>query len=285
MLELTGFDVVLRGVGVLYWLLAIGALSLAIWKGATPSKKIIWGTIAVVAFGSWPAKLLIEDSQRQAYAREAWAYFKKKCETEAGEKIYKTFTGVKSVLVIKPLPPATEKDLYDQFWYGDPYSAVAHSQRGKYETAILASPNAPVSFGQAGRGLDFIESIDVGGEKEKKSFVKYSYVDGKQDQRPIDKPISRFAISWDDISTPADRKWWVAGSRLRIIDLRNNSVVAERIGFLIEPGFGSTTGTRRPWLAARGPTTTCPQIVNGDFEDRWFILKVVNPTENAGHGQ
>src|SRR5262245_21142999 len=105
MLELTGMGSVLRGIGLLYCLLAIGAVGLAIWKGKTRKHKLVWAAIAIAVFGFLPVKELIEQAQRDAYAREAWAYFKKKCATEAGEKIFKTFTGVKSVLVIKPLPP------------------------------------------------------------------------------------------------------------------------------------------------------------------------------------
>ena len=89
----------------------------------------------------------------------------------------------------------------------------------------------------------------------------------------IDSPTSQISVSWEDISTLEDRKYWVAGSRLRVVDLTDNSVVAERIGYFIEAGFGSTAGQRRPWLTSRGPNTTCPQIQNGSVEDRLFILK------------
>jgi hypothetical protein len=50
----------------------------------------------------------------------------------------------------------------------------------------------------------------------------------------IARPVSKFGVSWEDISTPGDRRFWVAGSRLRVIDLTDNSVLAERIGFFIE---------------------------------------------------
>ncbi len=90
MLELTGIASVLRGISFLYWMLAIGAIALALWKGKTAQAKALWAGIAIAVFGFLPAKGIIEQAQRDAYAREAWAYFKKKCDTEAGEKIYKT---------------------------------------------------------------------------------------------------------------------------------------------------------------------------------------------------
>ena len=115
MLELSGMGSVLRGIGILYWLLAIGTVGLAIWKGRNWQRKALWAAIAIAAFGFLPAKAMIEQYQRNAYSHEAWAYFRKLCDEKSGEKIYKTFTEVKSVLVLKPLPPATDKDHYDQF--------------------------------------------------------------------------------------------------------------------------------------------------------------------------
>jgi hypothetical protein len=110
--------------------------------------------------------------------------------------------------------------------------------------------------------------------------IKYLYPAGLQRHATLtgDKPESRFGISWEDISTPEDRKYWVAGSRLSVIDLTDKSVVAERVGYLIEAGFGSTAGQRRPWLAARGigPNgRSCPEA--HDYSDRWFLLKVLKP--------
>lgn len=285
MLELTGMGSVLRGVGVLYWLLAIGAVALAIWKGKDRRAKTLWTLAAVAVFGFLPVKEMIEQAQRNAYAREAWAYFKKLCDEKSGEKIYKTYTGVKSVLVVKPLPPATDKDHYDQFWYGDPYSASATSMRVDNAAGKLVYPNAPIAMNRNGKGFEFVESYVQRDKADEKTLVRYYYQTGTRDyaQQPIAKSVSRFGISWEDISTPEDRKYWVAGSRLRVIDLTDNSIIAERIGYFIEAGFGSKAGQRRPWLTSKGPSTTCPH--SHDWLDRWFILKVLKPEAEMSNGK
>ncbi len=274
MLELTGLGSVLRGIGVLYWLFAIGAVALAIWKGKTKRAKLLWAGVAVVAFGFLPLKAVIEQAQRNAYAKEAWAYFKKKCETEAGEKIYKTVPGVKSVLVVKPLPPATDTDNYDQFWYGDPYSAPATSDRTMNAATRLTMSWKNRAHSGTQTGLDFVEiASDVG-----KGYIRIHRPEANNKlavREAIERPVSRFGIAWDDISTPDDRKYWVAGSRLRMVDLVDNSVIAERIGYLIETGFGSTAGARRPWSSALGigPNgRSCPYA--GDATDQWFVMDV-----------
>ena len=283
-LELAVLRSVLQSVGALYWLLAAGAVLLALTKGRRARSRAAWAAFAVAVFAVWPGTLYVEQYHRAVYERAAWAYFKKKCETEAGEKIYKTFTGVKSVLVIKPLPPATEKDNFDQFWYGDPYSSSPHSQRGLLEAAILASPVAPVSYGKPGRGFDFVEVKHGGAEPLLKlrypSDPKSGYVSVS-----IEQHTSRFAVSWEDISTPEDRKYWVGGSRLRITDRLQGDTIAERVGYLIEPGFGSREFGRRPWLVARSHKTSCPSITSESYQDRFFILKVLKPSNEVNNGQ
>ena len=272
MLELTGMGSVLRGIGFLYWALAIGAVVLAIRYGKGTRGKIIWATVAVAAFGYLPGKVMIEQHQRDAYAKEAWAYFKKLCDEKSGEKIYKTHTGVKSVLVVKPLPPATEKDLYDQFWYGDPYSnATPWSERGEQAATNLTAHSRRPSGPQ--KGLDFVEIKDEAGTGYTK-IIRAVSNDKLAVKERIQVPVSRFGVAWEDISTPENRKYWVAGSRLRVIDLADNTVVAERIGYFIEAGFGSTAGQRRPWLTSRGPSTTCPPLLGLTYSDNWFISNV-----------
>lgn len=287
MLELTGVASVLRGISVLYWLIAAAALIAVFWRIKSWRGKTI-GAIAVVAvFGFMPVKGYLEAQKRHAYAREAWAYFKKLCDEKSGQKIYKTFTGVKSVLIVKPLPPATEKDLYDQYWYGDPYSDAtpSGSRRNEYKASILIGSvetrgYTPTTAADR-EGFIFVESYIPSTGNDVKRVHRYFYPKGSSrlEVEQATRPVSRFGVSWEDISTPEDRKYWVAGSRLRIIDLSDSSVVGERIGYFIEAGFGSQGGARRPWLASRGPNTTCPKLNRLDFEDRVFIQKALNPSE------
>ncbi len=284
MLELTGIASMLRGISILYWVIAAGALIAVLWWVKPWWGKLIGALVVIAIFGFLPAKGWIEAQKRDAYSREAWAYFKKLCAEKSGQKIYKTFTGVKSVLVVKPLPPATEKDLYDQFWYGDPYSDTVPLGVRRSESAGLRLVGSLKSRGFRQRtnaedtGFDFVELVEnLGAERR---IVKYSIdPSGKGVRNSISSPVSRFSVSWEDISTADDRKYWVAGSRLRIFDLSDNSLVAERIGYFIEGGFGSQAGGRRPWLTSRGPNTTCPSIQTLDYDDRMFIQKALKPLE------
>ena len=201
---------------------------------------------------------------------------------KTNKKIYKKMNGVKSVYALKPLQPASEKDLFDQFWYGDPYSFNAQENRG--EAALRAMIlKIKASPGDAhGDGLEFAEIALV--ENGISRFVRLSPSAEPPYFRTIEsisKPVSRFALTWEDVSTPKDRAHWVAGSRLRVVDQESGAIVAERIGFLIEPALGSRAGQRRPWLSAKSKSNTCPEA--HDWTDRWFVLSVLNSTEEMRH--
>lgn len=254
----------------------LAALLGYLFYGRHRKAAIVIATAGLLCF--FPFKNWFEVREKKAYAEEAWAHFRKLCEEKAGEKIYKSFDRVRSVLIEKPLPMATEKDSYDQYWYGDPYSAEIHGRRGVLEAAVLAIPNAPISRGKSGRGFDFVEVRISGSTIDSNSSIdRVFYPEGAErySQVASARSVSRFSIAWEDISSPKDRKYWVAGSRLVIFDKLENIVVAERIGFFIESGFGSTAGQRRPWMASKGSNTTCPY--SHTWSDRMFVLKVLSP--------
>jgi len=253
----------------------LAALLGYLFYGRHRKAAIVIATAGLLCF--FPFKNWFEAREKKAYAEEAWAHFRKLCAEKAGEKIYRQQAGIRSVVVIKALPPAKESDLYDQFWDGDPYSASATSQRSIHAAGSLVYPNAPLSRNTVGIGLDFVE-FDVGsisGSKTGVLHVAYDSLKRDYSVKETSKAVSRFALKWEDISTQRDRAYWVAGSRLSVIDLSENRLVAERVGFFIEAGFGSTAGNRRPWLASKGPTTTCPEA--HDWADRWFVIKALRP--------
>jgi hypothetical protein len=271
--ELFGLSSTLGSLAVAYWLLAAACIALALYLPKDKKKKTVTAIAAALLFGILPAKSYFDKRERDAYAAEAWAYFKKLCDEKSGEKIYQTFRGVAGVRVMKSLPPATDSDHFDQYWYGDPYSASATSVRARSAATILTLPsNGPKGVQQ---GLGYVEVEETVDGKPRFLRIDRPISNNKPVQvHAIGAPESKFGIAWEDISTPADRKYWVAGSRFTVLDLNANRIVAERIGYLIEAGFGSTAAQRRPWLSGRGPNTTCPPVSQGGYSDNWFITKV-----------
>jgi hypothetical protein len=214
----------------------------------------------------------LEKDRSEQFARDAWAHFSTRCEKDSGEQVYETFPHVSSVVVLKPLPPASDRDLSDQFWYGDPYSnaTAAKDRAERVASALLGTVRFAAGLSQ--RGFDFVEipAADESGG----GFLRITLANDSPERvsQRTNSLASRFAAVWEDISTPEDRKYWVAGSRLRIIDLLTESLVAERVGYLIEPGSVS-------WTTARVARTTCPAVVNGTYHDRGFVLSVLRHGE------
>ena len=68
----------------------------------------------------------------------------------------------------------------------------------------------------------------------------------------------RYGITYDDISTREEREYWIAGSSLKVIDLKTNEVIAERVGYMMDRGQGNTSGGRSPWLMAAN--FACPSF-------------------------
>jgi hypothetical protein len=96
-------------------------------------------------------------------------------------------------------------------------------------------------------------------------------------------PGPRYGVTYADISTIDDRKIWIAGSSLRVIDLETNEVIAERVGYMIDRGQGSEAGFRQPWADAA--YIACPNFpfisdqrhVRQSDQTRNFVEKILKP--------
>lgn len=91
----------------------------------------------------------------------------------------------------------------------------------------------------------------------------------------------RYGVTFDDISTRQDRDYWIAGSSLKVIDLQENRVIAERVGYMYDPAQGDTGRGRSPWLLATA--YACPAFpgnqphVHRLEQTESFVEKVLIP--------
>lgn len=97
-------------------------------------------------------------------------------------------------------------------------------------------------------------------------------------------PLPRYAVTFNELSTKVDRDLWIAGSSLQVIDLQTNEVIAERIGYLVDPGQGATAGNRSPWSMAS--YHACPELniagtgTNAMLRTRGFVESVLQPIQD-----
>lgn len=273
------FDWLLLG-AFLFWLgwLALGILDPA--RGRRTSASVLavltLGLVVWWGYGNYQERKVWE--ARQAYFKAAWAHFHKRCES-AHVTYYKAVPPQDGVFIMKPANTATSAQLKDQFWMGDPYDlpdepgTEANGLLFRQKTLLpTGSPHA----NQRG-GFDYVESPhpDKAGKYLRyKLWSPRGNVAGKplyEMWQPMetDDRQSRYGYTWDDISTKEDRHYWVAGGRLRVVDLETGEVVAERVGYVIERYFGVSSGTFNPapWRNAR----QCPIRISSFSGKREFI--------------
>lgn len=230
---------------------------------------------------------------------EAERRFQQHC-LSAGERIKKTVRNVDGIFLIKL---RLGHNFDEQFVLDDPYGrdlqGEAYIQTFLREFHILARtpPTHPpgdkmVEGGQT--GYRFVEAIDP------KDGIRYRYTAHFEqpgltqpnfvkdywrlvlDAVAATGPRPRYGVTFEDISTQEDRKYWIAGSRLAVIDLKANEVIAERIGYMMDTGQGNTNGGRSPWLLAAAHA--CPGFGTPHPEARQrhqtirFVEKVLQPS-------
>ena len=105
------------------------------------------------------------------------------------------------------------------------------------------------------------------------------------DIQPSRAPAPRYGIIYEDISTPEDRKFWIAGSSLKVIDTTTKEVIGERIGYMMDPGQGNKSGGRSPWFIAAHHACPAfdginPGVPQGGQTDI-FVEKVLNPSPKS----
>jgi len=70
------------------------------------------------------------------------------------------------------------------------------------------------------------------------------------DNTPIEAFSACYGVTFDDISTRAERELWIADGTLMVMDLQTQALVAERVGYMVDWAQGSLAGQRSPWLFA-----------------------------------
>jgi hypothetical protein len=286
---------------LIYWgtALTLFALALALPKKAVP--RVCWAALVVALFGYYPVKNEYKALQYKRYKEAAASHFKKRCSNDAGERITQVIQNVDGIFLEKPRVQADDASLRDQYWMGDPYGyslyeaidpagAYLYDRSGKTASGEQFTPI---------KGYSFVEmpnpsySAESGQGKYLRYTLKTLTVRDGDRMVPRLMPVaqtvnslkSRFAMTWEDISTAEDRKYWVAGGSLSIVDIQTNEVVARRVGYVIDPYLGGGGGDRSIWLHVnRTHQAFCPSFELDLHKNKEFVSKVLQPPRGAAHG-
>lgn len=269
-----------KAITIGYWLF----VALCMWVAfyfLKLAKAPVWGRIlAALAIGgmlmSWPISNQIKHNKQKKERNTAYdaadAQFQMRCKS-AGVKIYRTVDNVEGLLLMKLRPKWNPYDQNQIDPYGDDYGNFSGNADGYIESFLRGNDEkgTPVADPQKALypGYRYVDVIEADGKRYR--YTGYmdeiwkrdpNYLKGVSSfvlKRTIAKgPAPRYGITYDDITTPEERKVWIAGSSLKVIDLKTNEVIAERIGYMIDRGMGATGGGRSPWQHAA--KWACPKF-------------------------
>ncbi len=283
MLELgIGADIV-RGIGTAL-LAAFGlAILAAVALPKTGKAKAGW-TLLVAALFIGPAiPGMYRTVDNKLRLSKATKLFDERCKT-AGERIYKTVEGVKGFHLEKLRPE--HKNFSDQYALTDPYGSDYGGEA--YAASMLWGRGANFDLtntSQVGAAYTYVTFFD----DKSKELMQMRLTGAAKRNGALEFVVApaadrpQHSVTYEDVSTVEDRKHWIAGSRLRVVDIRNNEILGERVGWMLDTGQGESEGGRSPWLFAA--YMACPAFpkVHGRYpnqhgQTRNFVEKVLIPS-------
>ena len=222
--------------------------------------------------------------RREAEAEEAaWhkrydpakARFDQLCQN-AGEKIYRTADNVDGILLLKVRgdDEKYQDSFYnprkDQMWEDAAINSEAWRAgyiNSFFSKAMRSWHNSP--------GYKYVDVLQKDG-----SIIRYSgdwgikYEDFKQEINP--KQPARYAVTYENDISWENRKHWIAGTTIKVIDTQGNLLIAEKTMYVFVPELGYSKFEQNPNPWGRG--VRCPKEDPAQQETSAFIAKVLFPS-------
>jgi hypothetical protein len=137
------------------------------------------------------------------------------------------------------------------------------------------------------KGYSFVEYSESAGGMRRICKPDWSrdppnWVSGQHQCEPTQSAKARYALDYEDLIDPADRAFWVAGTRLKVLDKHTGEVIAELKRFVWDPGFGASSTGRWPWQhATAAASRVCPSDSSQPLhhDSRYFVDQVLIPRQ------
>lgn len=291
----------LQAAGFGFLALAALGIGLALWLPKKWWGKLLAVVVVVGYLVSQPLRTGKEEVQQkqaeqtayQARYNAAHALFQERCKT-AGEKIYRTVEGVEGVVLLKVRPgygyPAESEDNListerDPNW---PDAGLPNQYNGEdyIKNFLLWEQLQDGQDKRLPRGYLNNKRSDLPGYQyvdvlsEDQTIYRYRLADpGNIDTSKLERSVlqgkpARYAVTYTNDLNESDRKHWVAGTTVLVVDTQTSETIAESTWYSFEPGFGSKAGFRLPWRLAY----TCPELRGTQsYATRFFIDQILKP--------
>jgi hypothetical protein len=290
-LDLTPFGPLVKGLGLLYWVVALLLIGVALWLF-----KRWWLRLSVSA--AILAAFVVPAVQRAAQQQEQYdaakvhldaakAHFEMRCNS-ASEVIHRVVSNVDGIVLLK-IPGKHDYSRVADPTYPEAARFGEPTDDG-YIRSWLRWPRRPrASSAQDNTtypvGYEFVDVIDAGSATRYRYRIVLRKLWPDRPDTTLDlareiatSPRPRYGVTYEDVIDTVDREHWIASDVLRIIDLETNETVGERKRYLWDTGLGSTVGFRQPWTWAGTYGKRCPeQRGKLDTKTPQFIHKVLIP--------
>jgi len=278
-------------------LLGIVLLTLLAMRGVlkkTPRKNRFWaGLLVLIAVPYSCISPLVRDHQRaQQKAAEEDAEWRKRYEPakarfdqlcqNAGEKIYRTADNVDGILLLKvrgddeKYQDNSYNPLKDQMW--EDAAVEGGPTRKSYIASFLPYYMRNIHAYLNSNGYHYVDVL-----QKDNSIVRYSGDWQITSDQPFHTELSpthpaRYAVTYENDISWENRKHWIAGTTLKVIDTKTNELMAEKTMYAFVPALGYSKFEQNPNPWGRGER--CPQEFGTHIEAANFVNKVIKPSSH-----
>ena len=245
--------------GGLLGIALVTIIAMAIGFKFTARKNRLWVglLIAVAVPYSCISPLVHElkrDQQKAAEKEAEWrkryepakARFDQLCQN-AGEKIYRTADNVDGILLLKVRgdDEKYQSNRYnprkDQMW--EDAAVESEFKREEYVASFLPY------FSRV--HYDYVDVLQKDG-----SIIRYSG-DWHMSDKPFNQETNpahpaRYAVTYENDVSWENRKHWIAGTTIKVIDTKTNELMAEKTMYVFVPGLGYSKFEQNPNPWGRG---------------------------------
>ena len=245
--------------GGLLGIALVTIIAMAIGFKFTARKNRLWvGLLIAVAVPysciSPLVRELKRDQQKAAEKEAEWrkrydpakARFDQLCQN-AGEKIYRTADNVDGILLLKVRgdDEKYQSNRYnprkDQMW--EDAAVESEFKREEYVASFLPY------FSRV--HYDYVDVLQKDG-----SIIRYSG-DWHMSDKPFNQETNpahpaRYAVTYENDVSWENRKHWIAGTTIKVIDTKTNELMAEKTMYVFVPGLGYSKFEQNPNPWGRG---------------------------------
>ena len=245
------------------------------WKRWLCTLLVIGAGCGCVVGYLFVKNIAIPTYQHAKRFERAEAMFKERCK-RSGVFIHRTVQDVEEILLINVRETGQLAD--GQFSLSDPYgddyggeayiaSFLEHPERARRGDATARATRyraVHAQYPEPGRYRRF-RYVPLSQALKEIPAYRAPRPSELLDHRPYlmsgadtDQAQPRYGLRFRDISTREERNYWIAGSSLQVVDMYTGEVIAERVGYLWDPGQGERSGGRSPWMVAA--RAACPEF-------------------------